>query len=166
MTLLLDAMVSWSGLEARWHTITTVILLKSVYAIRDRCVGVSIETVLQIVKLYTVVNEKNIFKNLTFRTVVLRRSPCFDQCIWRLLTWFDAWLVVSWPYTVRVWDKVLEQPLSPLDTLQVLMELGDRVKPSHCDCEQLRDGLFDPLLCLFAFYHTREQKIKEWRRQI
>ena len=36
------------------------------------CVGVSTETVLQVVKFYTVV-KKN-FKKLTFRTVVLRQS--------------------------------------------------------------------------------------------
>ena len=35
------------------------------------CVGVFIETVLQVVKFYTVVND---FKKLTFRTVVIRRS--------------------------------------------------------------------------------------------
>ena len=36
------------------------------------CIGVSTETVLQVVKFYTVV-KKN-YKRLTFRTVVLRRS--------------------------------------------------------------------------------------------
>ena len=37
------------------------------------CVGVSTETVLQVVKFYTVV-KRNIKLKLTFRTVVLRRS--------------------------------------------------------------------------------------------
>ena len=40
------------------------------------CVGVSTETVLQIVKFYTVV-KKN-FKKLTFWTVVLRRGECMS----------------------------------------------------------------------------------------
>ena len=42
-------------------------------AINGRCVGVSIETVLQIDKFYTVV--RRIFE-LTFRTVFLRLSEC------------------------------------------------------------------------------------------
>ena len=37
-------------------------------------VGVSIETVLQVDKFYTVVNQNNFFLKLTFQTVVLHRS--------------------------------------------------------------------------------------------
>ena len=42
------------------------------------CVGVSIETVLQVVKFYTVDVLKKNFKKLTFRTLVLRRSECMS----------------------------------------------------------------------------------------
>ena len=40
------------------------------------CVRVSIETVLQAIKFYTVVNWEKFFKKLTFQTVVLRQSEC------------------------------------------------------------------------------------------
>ena len=108
------------------------------------CGSVSIETVLQVVKFYTVVNWKKKFKKLTFRTVVLRWSKCDrysfvnnNQICWMVLdnlVWlgsnFSPTLSLAWlkwlprfsiKHSASCYSTWLQHVLWCLDTVWTLL---------------------------------------------